>query len=328
MVNFKSNSYLTIAPARSKYQRIMIRTSRQKSDFCQHLLLPLLLLSVLSQPSQVYAQFLDSFDGPANSTDATPSGWTYATGDGEATIKMQQKDGFASVYIDATEDTRNIWWALVKVQPSGLDMDRLIKPEYELRVEARIKVSHAPRRVNLHFNHQRTTDYHSHLMEYDIPDTVNWHTISMTTQDFEVRKGDQINAQMALMDWGNEHYRVDIDYYKVDVVPKDAIESDLGAKMPYHPPVPDTELFSSHLKVNQDAIIDAAYPELNFNQWHVEGKSETPHLLSVNNTQVIILRWDSQAFKRSGKRSGFTGTDHSFGPTIAIVILRILAWSG
>ena len=247
------------------------------------------------QPLPVFAQFIDSFDDPANSGDSTPPGWTFATGDGQARMEMQQKDGYASVYIDATEDQRNIWWALVKVQPSGLDLPRLIKPEYELRVEAKIRVSHAPRRVNLHFNHQRTTDYHSHLMEYDIPDTVNWHTISMTTQDFEIQPGDQINAQMALMDWGNERYRIDIDYYKVDVVPRNAIDSDLGAKMPYHPAVADSNMFSDHLKVSQDAIIDSAYPDLNFNQWQVQGEPETSSLLSVNNTQAIILRWDMAA---------------------------------
>jgi len=57
-----------------------------------------------------------------------------------------------------------------------------------------------PRRVNLHANTQRTVDFHSNLMEFDIPDTANWHTISMTTRDFDARPGHR-QRQMALMDW-------------------------------------------------------------------------------------------------------------------------------
>ena len=48
---------------------------------------------------------------------------------------------------------------------------RLQEPGYALRVEAKVRVSHAPRRVNFMANTQRTTNYHACLMEYDIPDT-------------------------------------------------------------------------------------------------------------------------------------------------------------
>ena len=84
----------------------------------------------------------------------------------------QGGDGYASILVDATTDRRGIWWALIKRNVSDhMDLQLLGRPDTELRIEARIRVSHAPRRVNLHLNTQRTTDFHSHLMEFDIPDT-------------------------------------------------------------------------------------------------------------------------------------------------------------
>jgi len=68
------------------------------------------------------------------------------------------------------------------------------------------------RRVNLHLNAQRTTDFHTHLMEFDIPDTVNWHTISFNIHNFDAKPGDRVYGQLAIMDWGLEKYRVDVNY--------------------------------------------------------------------------------------------------------------------
>ena len=165
-------------------------------------------------------QFLDDFGRPSVAkASRAPDGWEFFTGDGSATMDFVQEDGFASILVDATKDQRNIWWALIKkcVSPD-MDLSRLNEPGFELRIEARIRVSHAPRRVNLHLNTQRTTDFHTHLMEYDIPDTTNWHTISMTTRNFDAKPGDRIFGQMALMDWGLGKYRVDVDYVNVDTV--------------------------------------------------------------------------------------------------------------
>ncbi len=244
------------------------------------------------------AQFIDNFDGPYDSSNPkTPEGWSYATGDGTASMDFIQKDGYASILVDATGDQRGIWWALIRHQVPGLDMNELIKPEKELHVEARIRVSAAPRRVNLHFNHQRTTDFHSHLMEFDIPDTVNWYTISMTTQHFETQPGDHINVQMALMDWGHGKYRVDVDYIKVDVVNKEAIKNDLGAKLPYHPPIAAPESFKFHVQVKQDGMIDLDYHDMNFTDWQTSDEDKETPLLTVSGTQIVILRWDLSDFK-------------------------------
>jgi hypothetical protein len=149
------------------------------------------------------AQFLDTFDDRELSIDPSGvEGWSFFTGDGKATMDFRATgEGHAAIVVDATKDERNIWWALIKHKVSGdMDLELLGRPGWELRVEARIRTSHAPRRVNLHLNTQRTTDFHSHLIEFDIPDAESWHTISMTTHDFPVESGDTIFAQMALMD--------------------------------------------------------------------------------------------------------------------------------
>lgn len=239
------------------------------------------------------AQFIDHFDGTG-----VPEGWVFITGDGEATIDFRKKDGVASLYVDATKDKMNIWWALTRRQITGLDLKKLIRPEYELRVETRIRVSHAPRRVNLHFNHQRTTDFHSHLMEFDIPDTTNWHTISMTTRDFETQPGDVINAHLALMDWGVKNYRIDFDYFKVDVVNRNTTTKDLGNPLPYHPTLADPATFGLHADATHDAMIDSEFRDKNFNHWTFNNLSgEAVSLLTVSNTQTVIMRWDVSDFK-------------------------------
>lgn len=242
------------------------------------------------------AQFIDNFDKDSP-TEMHPEGWTYFSGDGTASMDFVQHDGFASIEVDARTDQMGIWWALIKRHVTGIDLNKLIKPEYELRVEARIKVSSAPKRVNLHFNNQRTTDFHTHLMEYEIPDTTNWHVISMTTHNFDTQMGDSINVQMALMDWGRSLYRVDIDYLKVDVVDREAIEKDLGNPLPYHPVPADPGTYTNHLKVDQDATVDTIFKDMNFNNWQTTDKNGPSILLTVSGTQIVILHWDLVQFK-------------------------------
>ncbi len=263
----------------------------------EKLSLPLMLAGILACFS-TSAQFIDNFESKGIiSQHQSPDEWSIGAGDGQVSIEFIQKEDYASIYVDATKDKRNIWWAIIRRQVPGLDIEQLMQPEYELRVEAKIKVSHAPRRLNLHFNHQRTTDFHSHLMEYYIPDNTFWHTISMTTEEFEVKPGDRINVQMALMDWGNEIYQVDIDYLKVDVVNKNEAAPDMGNMLPYHPPLADPEAFRQHLRVSHDAVINREYPELNFNNWQATQGTEPVHVLTVNGTQTVILRWGPENLK-------------------------------
>jgi hypothetical protein len=243
------------------------------------------------------AQFIDNFDGAIRLDPGAANGWGFRTGDGTAVMDFSSADGHASIRVDATGDKRGIWWALIRRRVSqDVDVSLLRKPRHALRVEARIRVSDAPRRVNLHLNTQRTTDFHSHLMEYDIPDTLTWHTISMTTEKFDAVPGDSVYGQLALMDWGLERYRVDLDYFRVDVVNIDSAGADKGDPIPYHPPVRDPESFACHIPVAHDGMIDREYPDMNFNNWSERDENGRIRVLTVGGTQVAILRWDLGAF--------------------------------
>jgi len=229
-------------------------------------------------------------------------GWSYFAGDGQATIDLRgTEEGYASIVVDATRDRRNIWWALIKHRVSeDMDLKQLAQPGWELRVEARIRPSHAPRRVNLHVNTQRTTDFHSHLMEFDLPEAGRWYTISMTTRGFPVRPGDAVNAQMALMDWGRGTYRLDVDYFKVDVVEVARAGPDLGEPLLYHPPIPDAETFEHAMGSAESAVIDIANPDVNLGGWSVLEGALRRRLLTVGGTTWVVLRWNLEAF--AGRR--------------------------
>jgi hypothetical protein len=242
------------------------------------------------------AQFHDPFDG------TVPDRWVYFSGAGDATIEFVPGDEHRSIRVDATQDRRNVWWALIRRDVSaGLDLRRLEEEGQELRLEARIRTSHAPRRVNLHFNTQRTTDFHSHLMEYDLPDTTGWHTISMTTRGFDARAGDTVYAQLALMDWGLGRYRVDVDYVRVDVVDAAAAGPDLGEPVPYHPPVPDPDSFRHRAEVAQNALVDLEHPGVNLDGWYAVDADGRSDVLSVGGTRRVVLRWDLAGY--AGRRA-------------------------
>ena len=274
---------------------------------------------VLAAAFSAEAQFLEDFDRTELAIDQSGvEGWSFFSGDGEATIEfVATGDGHASILVDATRDRENIWWALIKHRVSEqMDLARLVRPNWELRVEARIRSSHAPRRVNLHLNTQRTTDFHSHLMEFDIPKAGQWRTISMTTRDFSGGPGDSIFAQMALMDWGTGSYRVDVDYFRVDLVNTDRVGADLGEPIPYHPPVADPKTFGLELKAAESAMVDLSRPAVNIDNEAAGHDAEVFRVLTMGGSNWVILRWDVGSFwGRRVTGSGLLGlTTHSFGP--------------
>jgi hypothetical protein len=231
-------------------------------------LFTVIALVYLINAEKTNAQFIDNFDSSSTQIDhpGAIDGWTFYTGDGKAVMDFKQGNGYASIIVDATKDKQNIWWALIRRGVfEFLDLEKLALPNYGLRLEAHIRVSNAPRRINLHFNTQKTSDFHSHLIEYDIPETVNWHTISMTTHQFGARSGDSVYAQLALMDWGLDKYHVDVDYFNVDVVNIDSCGPDLGAEMPYHPPIPPVNKFKNHIQVIDDCSTESQFPDRNLN---------------------------------------------------------------
>lgn len=247
----------------------------------------LALSSLLTLPVLSQAQFHDTFDQPEI------EGWFWFTGDGDAEMDFVQKDGFARLQVDATKDRFNVWWAIIKRDISAyVDLEKLADPAYELRIEARVRPSHAPRRVNFMINTQRTTEFHEHLLEYDLGSTEAWHLISMTTRNLDVVPGDNLFVQLVLTDAGLEEYYVDVDYYRADVVRADETGPDSGPPIVYHPPVPPLESFSHHLKVAEDAVINAQFHEVNFKDWHAVGPEGPVPVLSLNNSQWAVLRWD------------------------------------
>ena len=234
------------------------------------------------------AQFYENFEGEPEAE------WRTFTGDGGAVSEITFRDGFARLTVDGSEDRRNVWWAIMETTVSDqIDLEQLARPEYELRVETRIRSSSPYKRVNLHFNTQRTVDFHSHLMEFGLPDTENWHKISMTTSGFDGRPGDTVNGHLAMMDWGPGLYWVDMDSYRVDVVRADEAGPEYGEQVVYTNERPDPAEFLYDLPVDQAGMIDRQYPDVNLAGWQEGGTS----LLTTDGTKTILLRWDLEQFE-------------------------------
>lgn len=256
-----------------------------------------LLFVVLSGTAN--AAFIDDFNSPQLAIDSNASkGWAFFTGDGTATMTFDKGgEGYATMHVDGTTDRRGIWWALIKRDVSeGLNTKLLDRPGYAIRIEARVRLHTAPRRINLSLNTPHTSDFHKDLTEFDFDDT-EWHTISFTDPDLHVKPGEPVYAQLAMMDWGLEKYAVDIDYFKVDVVNVKRAGPDLGVLVPYHPPVADPKSFHESVSVVHDATIDLANPDVNLNNWYVREGSENKRIVTINGTQYVILRFDLSAFK-------------------------------
>ena len=249
---------------------------------------------ILIIPGISQAQFLDGFDKD------DIEGWFFFTGDGDATMDFVQKEDYARILVDATGDKHNVWWAIIKRDVSSyLDLQKLETPDFELRVEARVRVSNAPRRINFMINTNRTTNYHEHLMEYDIPDTTGWHTISMTTKNLDVVPDDTLYVQLGVTDWGLGKYYVDVDYYRADIVNVDIALPDKGEPLPYHPPVPGTDTFTHKLAVTHTALINSDFPDVNFNDWHIKEHGRNVPVLTVSANQWAVLRWDFDSYAES-----------------------------
>ena len=112
----------------------------------------------------------------------------------------------------------------------------------------------------------------------------------------DARPGDTVFGQLALIDWGLEKYRVDLDYLKADVVDVARAGPDKGAAVPYHPPIPDLRTFVHEARVAQDSVIDLENPDVNLDNWSVRDGGGRRNLLTVGGTQYVILRWDLSAF--------------------------------
>jgi peptidoglycan/xylan/chitin deacetylase (PgdA/CDA1 family) len=262
------------------------------------------------RPGYAPGGFLDEFESPELVIDPEgANGWGFLAGEGRAVMNFRKGVGFSSITIDATKDRRNVWWAFIKRRVSeNMNLALLADPRCELRIEARVRASRAPRRINLHLNTQRTTDFHSHLMEFDLPRPDEWRTVSMTTRSLplvDFRPGDTVNGQLALMDWGLGTYRLDVGSFRVDIVDVTAAGPGEGEPIPYHPSVADPRSFTHALQVAQDGIIDAENPDVSLGRWRVREKGQDAPLVAVGGTISTILRWDFSPF--AGRKAAGSG---------------------
>lgn len=240
------------------------------------------------------AQFIDNFNKAELHED-----WFFFPGDGTPTMDFIQKDGYATVFVDGSTDKHNVYWTILKRDIAEyVDLKKLKDPDYELRVEAKVRIHNPPHRVNFMVNTQRTTVYHHDLLEFDLPDT-NWHVISMVTNNLDAVPGDSLYVQFSVTDFGLRQYEVDLDYFKADIIniKKDWPTSPLA--VPYHPPIPELSTFTHQLEVTRDALINSYFPEVNFNDWHVREKDNEARILTINENQWAVLRWDLEAYKNS-----------------------------
>jgi len=234
-----------------------------------------------------HAQFLETFDDPLETE------WITFTGDGQAESSLELMDGFMRFTVDATNDRQNVWWAIMQTSSTGiLDLEQASDPEYELRMEARVRSSHAPRRHNMQIRTQRTTNNYAQLMEFDISEADRWHTVSLTTDELDIRPGDIITVHIALMDWGPFVYELDVDYVKADVVKASQTEPDFGEQIVYPPPVPQPEEFDYAIPAAETGMVDTYYPNLNLSGWLA---GDEP-ILTTDNNKIILLRWDLEEF--------------------------------
>jgi hypothetical protein len=236
--------------------------------------------------------FVEDFSSPQL------TGWKVITGSGDLianqTVTLTQQNGIGIFWIDATQDRRNIWWAVMNHEITDqIDRSMLGKPDKAIRIEAKVRLP-KPRRFNMSLNYTGTTDYHADLAEFDIDDS-DWHVVSYTNREFGAKPADRVFVQLAVMDAGREVITVELAYIKVTIVDAATAAPDLGNPIPYRPPLKGREDFTHSLSVREDAIIDSEYPWVNFSKWH-DASIDSKPLLSISGSQTSILRWDFSDF--------------------------------
>ncbi len=100
-------------------------------------------------------------------------------------------------------------------------------------------------------------------------------------------------------------YRVDLQYFRVDIVKVDSAGPDKGFPLPYHPPIPPPDSFVMHLPADQRGTLDREYPDMNFARWAAGSDTPGTPLLAVSGTQEVILRWNFSALR--GKKATGAG---------------------
>ena len=268
---------------------------------------PLLLIACcLAHP--VTAQFVESFDQPVT-TGHSLNNWAAITGDGHAELRLLPGEGYATLAVDARPDTLGVWYAFIQkdVAPA-LDLRRLARRGHELQLSARVRPRQGPRRVNLYLSQRRpgSDDHHGYLLEYDLPEADRWYELRLTSRDFAYHPGDQIFAQISMMDWGLDRYQLDVDELRVEVVkspPTVPMAQELvraadppAVAVRYWPPLRPAADYDHSVPVADDALVDARFPDRNYNDWQRQG-ADAVALLTLDATLTPVLRWDLSALR-------------------------------
>lgn len=138
-----------------------------------------------------HGQFHEEFDeATAAFKEQGLPGWNSFPGDGDVVFTQKIHDGMVTLRVNAVHDKRNIWYALSQTNVADqIDLEELKRSDRELRIEARVRPSHTPRRCNLYLLSPETGE--DHLREFDLP-TRDWHVISMTTSGWQVGSSENL----------------------------------------------------------------------------------------------------------------------------------------
>ncbi len=256
--------------------------------------LPVLIgFAFILQALSLYPQYFESFEHHETrfAEDNLP-GWFTMTGDGEAAFYQRFTGNSAMLKVDPLQDKRNIWYAFMHQDiADDLDLEMLKLPDYQLRMEVRVRTSHAPRRINMYVFELDKDKRTGYLREFDIGRAGEWTTLSMVTDNINPHVNNPLMVQVSLMDWGiSELMTLEIDYIRADVVSVSDSLPQYGLPLIYRPPLKDAGFFKNRLKAHHAATIDNAYPDVNFNSLIAE--TDSARILSVNNTSMILLSWD------------------------------------
>lgn len=245
-------------------------------------------VSVLPLP--LFAQFREDFN--AESAEFRSNGlpqWSSVTGDGEGIFTQNIQNGIATLRLDASQDKRNIWYAFAHRNISA-QLNVKSGKGFTLYIEAKVKPSHGPRRVNLFLKSLASQD--EYLREFDLPEAGKWHEISMVAPGFHHTPGQPLLAQVSFMDWGNTGiYELQVDYIKVDIIKPGQKVQEKGLPLMYRPPLADESTFRIERKVAADVSIDRQFSSLNLSGWTAGAHTGEP-VLMVDGNKFILLRWD------------------------------------
>lgn len=261
---------------------------------------------ILFTPIALTAQYRASF-GTTNTSYAENNlpGWRTATGDGHVIFKQKTENGKVVLQIDPRNDKRNVWYAFMHQSISeSIDIEKLKLPGYELRMEARVKASHAPRRINMYLT---SLDAGGFLREFDLQEKEKWYTISMVTEGFKFDPKLPLMTQVSLMDWGiSDVFELSIDYIKVDLIKTtDTNLPQYGLPLVYRPELKAASFYSVEIPVSANATIDKSFPDEPLYRWIFADKADTVQVIQVDQSKTALLKWELSQYR--GKKADGAG---------------------